>query len=170
MQKIILVNKENKEIGFEEKLRVHQKGLLHRAFSIFVFNDQKELLLQQRSKNKYHSGGLWSNTVCSHPRMGESYQEATHRRLKEEMGFDCPLERVGSFIYRVEFKDGLIEHEHDTIFVGSYNRIVKPNPDEVMDYCWKKINIIKKDIQNNPDIYSFWFKVALKKINYFKKI
>ena len=169
MQKIILVDRGNNEIGSEEKIKAHKEGLLHRAFSIFVFNSKRELLLQQRSKNKYHSGGLWSNTVCSHPRVGESYEQAIHRRMIEEVGFDCELRKVTDFIYRAELENGLIENEHDTIFIGEYNGIIKPNPEEVMDYKWISLSDLKKDIENNPNNYSPWLKIALNKTIFFKK-
>jgi isopentenyl-diphosphate delta-isomerase len=169
MDKIILVDKQNNEIGEGEKLEVHQKGLLHRAFSIFIFNNKKELLLQQRSKKKYHSGGLWSNTVCSHPRVGENYKDAIHRRLKEEMGFDSGMEEAGSFIYKANLDHGLTEHEYDTVFKGVYNGKIKPNPDEVMNYRWVSLNKLEKDLKENPNNYSAWFQKALNKIN-LKKI
>ena len=169
MQKIILVDKNNKEIGSEEKIKTHKEGLLHRAFSIFVFNAKGELLLQQRSKNKYHSGGLWSNTVCSHPRVGENYDQAIHRRMKEEVGFDCELKKVSSFIYRAELEGGLVENEHDTIFIGKYNGIIKPNPKEVMAYKWISLSKLKKDIKKNPKNYSSWLGIALDNINFFKE-
>ena len=169
MQKVILVDKNNKEIGSEEKIKAHEEGLLHRAFSIFVFNSKRELLLQQRSKNKYHSGGLWSNTVCSHPKIGESYDQAIHRRIKEEVGFDCELKKVSEFIYRAELENGLVENEHDTIFIGEYNGTIKPSPEEVMDYRWVSLSDLKKDIKNNPDKYSSWFKIILSKTNFFQR-
>lgn len=158
MEKVVLVDKKNRKVGEMEKIEVHKKGLLHRAFSIFVFNDKGELLIQQRPVEKYHSGGLWSNTVCSHPRAGERYLSAAHRRLKEEMGFDCELSKKNCFIYRSEFKNGLIENEYDYIFVGKYNKDPKPNKDEVADWKWVKISDLKKDIPKNPDAYTFWFR------------
>jgi len=169
MQKVILVDKYNKEIGSEEKIKAHKEGFLHRAFSIFIFNSKGDLLLQQRSKNKYHSGGLWSNTVCSHPRIGESYDQAIHRRMIEEVGFDCELRKITSFVYRADLEGGLVENEHDTIFIGEYNGIINPNPEEVMDYKWVSLAVLKKDLKRNPKKYSSWLKIALNKINFFKK-
>ena len=169
MQKVILVNRNNRKIGSEEKIKAHKEGLLHRAFSIFIFNAKGELLLQQRSKNKYHSGCLWSNTVCSHPMIGESYNQAIHRRMREEVGFDCKLKRITSFIYRAELEAGLVENEHDTIFIGEYNGIIKPNPEEVMDHRWVSLSVLKKAIKESPKKYSSWLKIALDKINFFKK-
>ncbi len=168
MNKLILVDKNNRKIGVEEKIKTHKKGLLHRAFSIFVFNSNGELLLQKRAKSKYHSGGLWSNTVCSHPRNGENYQQAIHRRLKEEMGFDCNLEKITDIIYKSKLKNGLIENEYDRILRGEYNGDIEPNPEEVMDYKWISLEELKKDINNNPDKYTSWFKIILNKLNYFQ--
>jgi len=172
MDKVILVDENNEEVGLMDKLEAHEKGLLHRAFSVFVFNLKRELLLQQRNKEKYHSGGLWTNTVCSHPKPGEKYEEAIHRRLKEEMGFDCDLEAVDCFIYKSEFKNGLTEHEYDCTFVGvSDSPIIKPDLEEVEGYKWINKDELLKDAKENPDRYTFWFKDILfgeKKI--FKKI
>lgn len=158
MDKVILVDKNNRKIGEMEKLEAHQKGLLHRAFSIFVFNDKNELLIQQRNPTKYHSGGLWTNTVCSHPSPGESYTKATSRRLQEEMGFDCPLIKLGCFVYKAEFDNGLTENEYDCIFAGRYNGEIDPNRDEVSDYKWISLKQIEGDILDNPRKYTFWFK------------
>jgi isopentenyl-diphosphate delta-isomerase len=160
-QLVILVDKNNRKIGIEEKMQAHANGSLHRAFSIFIFNSKGELLLQQRVKSKYHSGGLWSNTVCSHPRPGENYLQATHRRLKEEMGFDCELKRLFSFIYKADFKDGLTENEYDSVFMGKFDGQPNPNIAEVMDYKWIDIKDLKKDISKNPERYSVWLKTIL---------
>ncbi|OQB05699.1 MAG: Isopentenyl-diphosphate Delta-isomerase [bacterium ADurb.Bin212] len=161
MDKVILVNKNNRKIGEMEKLEAHQKGLLHRAFSIFVFNKDNELLLQQRNPKKYHSGGLWTNTVCSHPAPGETYNVAVHRRLKEEMGFDCTLVKLGCFIYRAAFPNGLIENEYDCIFAGKYDGVIEPNSEEISDHCWLNLEEISENIQDNPEKYTFWFKKIL---------
>ena len=119
MEEVILVDEHDREIGSGEKLQIHQEGKLHRAFSVLVFNWKQELLLQKRKETKYHSGGLWTNTCCSHPRPGELTLEAAQRRLHEEMGLTCPLREVGNFIYRAEFENGLIEHEYDHVLAGS---------------------------------------------------
>ncbi len=162
MEKVILVDKNNKELGFEEKLEAHKKGLLHRAFSIFVFNQNGELLLQQRDKNKYHSGGLWTNTVCSHPKPDESYEKAVHRRLKEEMGFDCELKKVGCFTYRAEFDNGLTENEYDCVFMGIYDsKDIYPDKKEVEDYKWIKAEELIVDTKKHPKKYTPWFKEIL---------
>ncbi|MFH1173266.1 MAG: isopentenyl-diphosphate Delta-isomerase, partial [bacterium] len=146
MHQVILVDKNNRKIGVAEKVKAHQLGLLHRAFSIFVFNSKGELLLQQRAKEKYHSGKLWSNTVCSHPRPGETYNIAVHRRLKEEMGFDCPLKKSFCFIYNTGFKNGLMENEYDCVFIGRFNGLPKPNKSEVMAYRWVSLKDLRKDL------------------------
>ena len=164
MEKVILVNKHNRKIGIEEKIKAHKEGKLHRAFSIFIFNSKGELLIQQRAKTKYHSGILWSNTVCSHPRPNETYSKATHRRLKQEMGFDCKLKKLFCFIYKAEFSNKLIENEYDCVFIGKFDGKVKPNKKEVMNYKWISIKDLKKDIKKNPKKYSVWLKIALNKI------
>ena len=161
---VILVNKKDEEIGVEEKLKAHQLGKLHRAFSIFVFNSQGQLMLQKRALAKYHCGGLWSNTCCSHPRPGENLKSAAHRRLKEEMGFDCGLKEIHSFIYKIEFPNKLIEHEYDHILVGGYNNEPIINPEEAEDWQWIDIPSLKKDIDKNPEKYTYWFKIALEKV------
>lgn len=163
-QQVILVDKNNRRIGVEEKLKAHKDGRLHRAFSIFVFNSDGKLLLQQRAKSKYHSECLWSNTVCSHPRPNETYIQATHRRLKEEMNFDCKLKKMFCFIYSTGFKNGLIENEYDCVFIGKYDKDPIPNPDEIMDYKWVDLNWLRKDIIANPNNYSVWLGIALDKM------
>jgi isopentenyl-diphosphate Delta-isomerase len=130
-----------------------------------VFNSKGELLIQKRAKKKYHCGGIWANTVCSHPRLGESYEQATHRRLKEEFGFDCNLKKTFSFIYRQEFDNGLTEHEHDTIFVGEYNGEPVPNPEEIEDYRWISLNDLRDEIGRNEDQFAVWLKIILEKLD-----
>lgn len=163
-ENVILVNENDEQIGLMEKLEAHQKGLLHRAFSVFVFNPKNELLIHQRALDKYHSPGLWTNTCCSHQRENESTLQAAHRRLQEEMGFDCELNEVFSFTYRAEFSNNLIEHEFDHVLVGTSNILPNPNPSEVAHYKWLSIDQIKSDIQQNPDQYTEWFKIALPKL------
>jgi isopentenyl-diphosphate delta-isomerase len=163
-QKVILVDEKNKVIGFEEKLKAHKEGRLHRAFSIFIFNSNGDLLLQKRAKTKYHSGGLWSNTVCSHPGPGENYGKAVHRRLKEEMGFDCKLKKLFCFIYKAKFRNGLIENEYDCVFAGKFDGKPKPNKKEVESYKWISLKELRKDIVKNRSKYSVWLAIALKKI------
>jgi isopentenyl-diphosphate delta-isomerase len=165
MQEIInLVNTNGEVIGAIEKLEAHEKGLLHEAFSIFIFNTDKELLLQRRAVEKYHSGGLWTNTCCSHPRAGEDLQKAVHRRMIEEMGFDVEyLKKVYSFIYNVSLDKGLIEHEYDHVLVGEYSEeIIQPNPEEVCEYKWVSVDWLKRDADENPTNYTEWIKIILK--------
>lgn len=163
MEKVILIDKANNPIGTEEKMKAHRDGKLHRAFSIFIFNDNRELMLQRRSLGKYHNGGIWTNTVCSHPRPDETYQEAVHRRLQEEMGFDCELKKKGCFIYKAKFDNGLTEHEYDCVFVGKYNNEPKLNPQEAMDWKWISLPDLKREINKNPNNYTFWMKEILRK-------
>ncbi len=159
---VILVNEKDQEIGLMPKLEAHQKAVLHRAFSVFIFNSENELMLQQRASNKYHSPNLWTNTCCSHQRSGESNIQAGTRRLYEEMGFTTPLKEITSFIYKAPFDNGLTEHELDHIMVGYYNEDPVINSDEVEDWKWMKIEDVKKDISLNPDLYTAWFKIIFK--------
>ena len=161
---VILVDNAGREIGTEEKLKAHREGKLHRAFSIFVFNTLGELLLQKRSETKYHSGGLWTNTCCSHPRLGESNYCAARRRLNEEMGFDCELTEFFSFIYQTELENNLFEHELDHVFIGHYDGPPVPNPDEVDDWKWMNVEKLKQDVGDNPDHYTYWFKLILNRV------
>lgn len=160
---IIEIDINDKEIRPIEKMEAHEKGILHRAFSVLVFNSKSELLLQKRYGQKYHSPSLWTNTCCSHPRFGETLEEAANRRLKEEMGFTCELKERFSFIYKVEFENNLTEYEYDHVFFGTYNGEVHQNPDEVEDYKWISIDGIRADIEKNPDLYTYWFKYLLDK-------
>src|SRR5215469_9008927 len=133
---VVLVDKQDRQIGVEEKVRAHALGLLHRAVSVFVFSSGGDLLLQRRAAGKYHCGGAWSNTACGHPEAGETPESAAARRLRQEMGIDCPLHAAGAFLYRLPVGRGLIEHEYDHVFWGSSDAIPEPNPDEVEDWCW----------------------------------
>jgi isopentenyl-diphosphate delta-isomerase len=159
---VILVNEKDQEIGLMPKLEAHQKAVLHRAFSVFIFNSENELMLQQRASNKYHSPNLWTNTCCSHQRSGESNIQAGTRRLYEEMGFTTTLNEITSFIYKAPFDNGLTEHELDHIMVGYYNEDPVINSDEVEDWKWMKIEDVKNDISLNPDLYTAWFKIIFK--------
>lgn len=161
MEYIITVDEQDRETGSIEKLEAHQKGILHRAFSILVFNKKGELLLQKRNKEKYHSPGLWTNTCCSHQRVGEQLSEAVTRRLMEEMGFVCELKEVFHFIYKTQFDDGLIEYELDHVFIGYYDGEVVINEEEVEEYRWVDCLWLQEDIKNNPDNYTYWFKILL---------
>lgn len=161
MEQVILVDDHDNEIGVEEKTAAHVSGKLHRAFSIFVFDSRGRLLLQKRAAHKYHSGGLWSNTCCGHPRPGEDTETAAHRRLKEEMGFDCELKKIHSFVYRTAFTNGLNEHEYDHVLVGNADLLPKPDPSEVGDWKWIEPAWLTKDVQQHPEHYTFWFRHCL---------
>lgn len=158
-EKVILVNEKNEPQGLMEKIEAHEKGLLHRAFSVFIFNDKGEMMLQRRALQKYHSPGLWTNTCCSHQRINESNVEAGKRRLMEEMGFQVELKEKYSFIYKAPFDNGLTEHEFDHILVGTYNENPKINPDEVAEWKWMDIPTLKADLESNPENYTAWFKI-----------
>ena len=162
MEQVILVDKDDNEIGLEEKLKAHQNGgRLHRAISIFIFNSRGETMLQQRAQAKYHGGGLWSNTVCSHPREGESPVEAAHRKLRQELGFDCDMEEVFAFTYEAKMDKGLTEKEFDHVIFGTYDKEPKPNPDEVQAWKWVSLEDLKKGIEKNPSSYSPWLRIVI---------
>ncbi|GEQ86873.1 isopentenyl-diphosphate Delta-isomerase [Patiriisocius marinistellae] len=158
-EKVILVNENDEQIGLMPKMEAHEKALLHRAFSVFILNDNNELMLQQRAANKYHSPSLWTNTCCSHQRDGESNLDAGKRRLQEEMGFTTELKESISFIYKAPFDNGLTEHEFDHILLGNFNDIPHINKDEVADWKWMSLNDIKVDIEKHPELYTEWFKI-----------
>lgn len=161
--KIIIVDESDNEIGIEEKLKAHQQGELHRAFSVLVFNSKNELLLQKRAETKYHTPGLWTNTCCSHPRKGYELKEEAKKRLKEEMGFERELYEKFSFIYKAKFKNGLTEYEYDHVFVGKFDGEPNPNPQEVEQYKWMPLKDLKKDIKSNTKKYTPWLAIILKK-------
>lgn len=162
-ERVILVNENDEQIGTMPKMEAHEKALLHRAFSVFVFNDQDELMLQQRAAHKYHSPLLWTNTCCSHQRVGESNIEAGRRRLMEEMGFEVDLKDTISFIYKAPFDNGLTEHEYDHILVGRFNGLPNINPDEVESWKWMSLDAVKSDMEINPTNYTEWFKIIFEK-------
>lgn len=159
-EQVILVDENDKPVGVAEKMEAHQQGLLHRAFSVFIFNSKGEMLQQQRALHKYHSGGLWTNACCSHPIPGEEIVAAAQRRLKEEMGFEVPVEKVFDLMYKTEFDNGLTEHEFDHVFVGEYDGEMNVNAEEVSDVCYKSMSEIKTELKNNPGTYTEWFKIA----------
>ena len=161
---IALVDENDQIISYEEKMLVHKKGLLHRAFSIFIFNSKGEMLIQQRAYQKYHSGGLWTNACCSHLTKDEIFEDAMHERLQKEMGFDCPLEFAFSFHYKVQFKNNLIENELDHVYIGNFDGIPQPNPTEAAAYKWISVDEIKRDLVENEEIYTYWFKIAFEKL------
>lgn len=158
-EQVILVNEKDEPIGLMGKMEAHEKGLLHRAFSVFIFNSKQEVLLQQRAACKYHSPNLWTNTCCSHPRAGETNQQAGERRLQEEMGLQVPLREVFSFIYKAPFDNGLTEHEYDHVLVGYSDAQPQINPEEVASWKWLSLEAIKEDILQTPAQYTAWFKI-----------
>ncbi|NVK52594.1 MAG: isopentenyl-diphosphate Delta-isomerase [Flavobacteriaceae bacterium] len=161
-EQVILVDTDDRQIGLMPKMEAHEKALLHRAFSVFIFNDKGELMLQQRAVDKYHSPLLWTNTCCSHQREGETNIVAGKRRLQEEMGFSCELEEVFWFVYKAPFDNGLTEHELDHVMVGRYNKNPKINKEEVAAFKWMPLVAVKKDIENRPELYTEWFKIIFK--------
>ena len=162
-EKVILVNENDEQIGLMPKMEAHEKALLHRAFSVFIFNDKNELMLQQRALNKYHSPGLWTNTCCSHQRECERNIQAGKRRLQEEMGFVVDLQESISFIYKAPFDNGLTEHEFDHILIGQYNGLPDINPDEVANWKWMSLESIKDDMILQSELYTEWFKIIFDK-------
>ncbi len=170
MDDVILVDKEDNQVGLMQKLEAHQKGLLHRAFSVFIFNSEYKLLLQKRAFSKYHSGGLWTNTCCSHPRNGEDIIDAANRRLNEEMGIKTSLRKVFEFTYRAELDNNLIENEFDHVLYGVYDNDPILNKEEAEDFKWVDMETLKSDISVNSDNYTVWFKIAFDYFyNYLKK-
>jgi isopentenyl-diphosphate Delta-isomerase len=157
-EQVVLVNEHDEELGTMGKLEAHKKGVLHRAFSIFLFDGEGRLLLQQRAQGKYHSAGLWTNTCCSHPRQGETLQSAAHRRLQEEMGIDVLLEHRFSFIYQAHFDNGLQEHELDHVFFGNFDGIPIPNPAEVSAWRYATVNELDDEIRTYPDRFTAWLR------------
>ena len=158
-EKVILVSEVDEQLGLMAKMEAHEKGILHRAFSVFVFNKKGELLLQQRALDKYHSPGLWTNTCCSHQRDGESNIEAGKRRLKEEMGFNCDLKELFWFVYKASFDNGLTEHELDHVMIGYYEDDPIVNLEEAAAFKWMPLEDVKKDMQLQPELYTEWFKI-----------
>ena len=161
---VILVDEHDVQTGTMEKMEVHKKALLHRAFSIFICNEKGEMLLHKRADKKYHSAGLWTNACCSHPQPGEETVVAAATRLQEEMGFQVTLKKAFDFIYKAPFDNGLTEHEFDHVFIGTYDGEILPNADEVSDYCFKPVEEIKNSIQSHPQKYTEWFKIAFPKM------
>ncbi|MEX2399872.1 MAG: isopentenyl-diphosphate Delta-isomerase [Rhodothermales bacterium] len=164
MEFVTLVDEQDREVGTAEKMKAHREALLHRACSVLLINADGEMLLQQRNPAKYHSGGLWSNTCCTHPRPGEPTVDAAARRLREEMGFDADLHHALSFIYRAEFDDGLVEHEYDHVFVGRSDEAPRPNADEVVDWRWASAEEVARDLDRDPSRYSPWFPLLFERL------
>ncbi len=164
VNQVILVNENDEELGSMEKIAAHREALLHRAFSVFIFNRKGEMLLQQRASNKYHSPDLWTNACCSHPMPGESTADAAHRRLREELGFDTDLDPLFHFIYKTPFDNGLTEHELDHVFVGVYDGPIQSDPAEVKDFCYMKMEAISESMQRHQHKYTSWFAIAFPRL------
>lgn len=158
-EQVILVDVLDNPLGLMPKMEAHERGVLHRAFSVFIFNSSGELLLQQRAADKYHSPLLWTNTCCSHQRDGESSIEAARRRLQEEMGFSTDMEELFWFIYKAPFDNGLTEHELDHVLTGRFDGIPEINKKEVAAYKWMSLEAVKEDIEQSPEVYTAWFKI-----------
>lgn len=152
-----------------EKMEAHRKGLLHRAFSVFIFNNKGEMLLQQRATGKYHSAGLWTNACCSHPRPGEITLAGAQRRLKEELGFVVPLQKAFDFIYKAGFDNGLTENEFDHVFMGEYEGEIVPDPSEVNAFHYKSMDAIREELEADPAHYTAWFAIAFPLIEAHRK-
>ncbi len=163
-QKVILVDESDQEVGSIGKLEAHRKALLHRAFSVFVFNSKGEMLLQQRASNKYHCAGLWTNACCSHPAPGEDTAIAARRRLQEELGFVTDLSKIFDFTYKVKFDNGLTEYEFDHVYTGTHDDLIVPNKDEVRDYCYKSLDEIESSLQMHSQKYTPWFLLAFPRV------
>lgn len=163
-ENVILVDKNDKEIGVMPKMQAHLSGALHRAFSIFIFNKKGQLLLQQRALNKYHSGGKWTNTCCSHPRIGEHIESAAHRRLLEEMGMKCELTYGFNFLYKADVENGLLEHEYDHVYFGFTDDLPVLNADEVAAYQYIHLEDLSEDLKNHPEKYTEWLKISLTQV------
>lgn len=161
---MVLVDENDVQTGTMEKMEAHEKGLLHRAFSVFIFNKKGEFLLQQRGLDKYHNGGLWTNTCCSHPFPGEDVLDAAKRRLYEEMGFETELSPLFNFTYRATFDNGLTEYEFDHVFTGMYDGEINADKNEVNDYCFRNLDSIQNSLTGNENQYTEWFKIALPKV------
>lgn len=168
MEEVILIDSHDNQIGVMEKMQAHREARLHRAFSVFVFNSSNKLMLHKRAPQKYHSGGLWTNTCCSHPRPGEHTEEATHRRLMEEMGFTCLIKKNFHFTYCRKLDNELTENELDHVFTGFYDNDPILNPEEVEDWKWISKKDLLQSIEKTPEIYTEWFKIIV--LEYSEKI
>lgn len=164
-EKVILVDAGNNPIGTMEKLEAHRRGLLHRAFSIFIFNSEGKMLVHQRADSKYHCAGLWTNACCSHPRPGEKTAEGLQRKLDQEMGFGTALTKALDFTYRSELQNGLIEYEFDEVYIGNYDGPVNANPEEVQAWKYSSMREIKRSLEQNPEIFTPWFRLLFDPIS-----
>jgi isopentenyl-diphosphate delta-isomerase len=163
-EQVILVTPQDEAIGVMEKMEAHRKGLLHRAFSVFIFNGDGKMLLQQRAPQKYHGAHLWTNACCSHPRRNERVEDAARRRLTEELGFVTPLQKIFCFTYKATVENNLIEHEYDHVFAGEYEGEIRMNPEEVCDFAYHDLPSVKKSLQDNPEQFTTWFRIAFPQI------
>lgn len=163
-QELILVTENDEPVGVMEKMEAHQRGLLHRAFSVFIFDGRGRMLLQQRALRKYHGARLWTNACCSHPYPGEPVEGAAQRRLEEELGFKTPIRKIFEFLYHTPVENGLIEHEYDHVFTGEYEGPIHPNEDEVADYCYKEMNVLKEELAAHPHLFTTWFRLAFPRV------
>jgi isopentenyl-diphosphate delta-isomerase len=164
-ERVILVDRLDRPVGTAEKMAAHRSGRLHRAFSVVVLNDADEMLLQRRAAGKYHSAGLWSNTCCSHPRPDEATADAATRRLREEMGFVCPLEPAFEFVYRAELGEGLVEHEYDHVLLGRWSGTPGPDPGEVDGWRWAPLPELRREVARYPYRFTYWFRVVLRELD-----
>lgn len=164
IEKVVLVDEHDNELGTMEKMEAHIKGVLHRAFSVFIFNSKGELLLQQRALDKYHSPGLWTNTCCSHPRLNETTLDAANRRLVEEMGMHSSVSKAFSFIYKSEFDNDLTEHELDHVFIGKDDTLPVINTEEVASYRYVDLDELEIEIKNDPEGFTTWFRICLPRV------
>lgn len=164
MEEVILVDKNDSQLGTEEKLKAHKEGKLHRAFSVYIFNSKGEFLLQQRAFDKYHCGGMWTNTCCSHPRPGEPVFQAATRRLEEEMGIVTPLKKIFTTVYKAPFPNGLTEHEFLHVFTGTSDATPMINKKEAATYKWINVYELKQDMKQNPENYTYWFKLCFDRV------
>ena len=164
---VVLVNESDDEIGFMEKMEAHEKAILHRAFSVFLFNSRNEFLLQRRALGKYHSPGLWTNSCCSHPRRNESSIDAAKRRLMEEMGMQCDIREIFSFLYKADVGQGLTEHEFDHVFVGFTDDCPIINPEEVDDWKYLSLDELKLQMNADPEQFTVWFRIAFAQVENF---
>ncbi len=162
---VTLVNEQDEQVGTMEKLSAHQEGSLHRALSVVVYNEAGEMLIQKRAGSKYHSPSLWSNACCSHPRPNELTSEAVARRLQEEIGLTCETHFSHKFIYKVDFENGLIEHELDHVFVGKTDQLPILNPEEASEYRFVPVPILKNEMVENPESFTFWFHLIMKELH-----
>lgn len=161
---VILVTEDDQPVGTMEKMEVHRQGLLHRAFSVFIFDSQGRMLLQKRAAGKYHGAGLWTNACCSHPYPDETTEAAAERRLFEELGFVVPLKKAFEFIYKAKVENDLIEHEYDHVFIGNYEGEINLNEDEVSDYRFADLSQIESDLEEQPGNFTSWFKIAFPRV------